>query len=100
MITEDGAIKVQTKFDGKLYRQCSKKYLIIWSIMLALSIMLILAEILCAVLYRELFDVIITVCAGVLCAGSLIIIITMVKSIKKADGKNCYNNCRDQNKRR
>lgn len=93
MVTEDGAIKVQTKFDGKLYRQCSKKYLILWSIMLALSILLIAAEILCAVFFRELFDIIITICAGVFCACCLIIIITMARSIKKADGKNCYNIC-------
>lgn len=93
MITGDGAIRVQTKLDKKLYRQYGKKYLIIWSCMFALAVLLIIAELLCAFLYTEFFNIILTLCAGALCGGSLTIIISLAQSIKNADKKNCYNIC-------
>jgi len=93
MITQDGAIQVQTKLDGKLFRQYSKKYFIIWSIVLALSALFIVAQVLCAIFDKELFSITLTVCAVVLGVCSLFLIIIMARAVKKADKKNNRSVC-------
>ena len=93
MVTEDGAIKVQTKIDGKVFKQFSKKYFIIWWVVFSLSLAIIASEVAFAFLYKDIFDIIVLICSVVLFAGSLFIIISMSLAIKKANKKDYYNVC-------